>query len=303
MPGDSHATTLQSEPPNIDAVLVRRLIAGQFPQWAGLLVRPVIFSGWDNRTFHLGEDLVVRLPNGAQYANQVTKEHRWLPELAPHLPLKIPEPIAIGTPAYGYQHLWSVYRWIDGEVAGLKNILDQRAFAACLANFLLALQSIDATGGPSPGLHNFFRGGSLAVYDGQAKQALDILRGKIDTKAAIRLWDAALASSWSRAPVWVHGDISVGNLLVQNGRLHAVIDFGQLTTGDPACDLTMTWTVFKDESRKIFQKTLDLDTDTWTRARAWAFWKAAIVASGLAETNAVDWSEPWRVIDEVLAVY
>ena len=154
-----------------------------------------------------------------------------------------------------------------------------------------------------PGLHNFSRGDSLAVYDGQVKQALDILRGKIDTKAAIRLWDAALANFWNRAPVWVHGDISVGNLLVQNGRLHAVIDFGQLTTGDPACDLTMTWTFFKDEGRKIFQKTLDLDTDTWIRARAWAFWKAAIVAAGLAETNAVDWSEPWRVIDEVLAAH
>lgn len=142
MPGDSHTTSIQSQPPNIDALLVRRLIAGQFPQWTGLPVKPVIFSGWDNRTFHLGEDLVVRLPSGSEYANQVKKEHRWLPELAPHLPLKIPEPIVIGAPAYGYQHLWSIYHWIDGEIASLENIVDRCAFAASLANFLLALQSI-----------------------------------------------------------------------------------------------------------------------------------------------------------------
>ena len=300
---DSHDTAIQRQPPNVDTLLVRRLITGQFPQWTGLPVKPVIFSGWDNRTFHLGENLVVRLPSGSEYANQVTNEHRWLPELAPHLPLKIPAPVVIGAPAHGYQHLWSIYRWTDGNIATLENIVDQRTFAARLAKFLLALQSIDATGGPSPGLHNFFRGDSLAVYDGQVKQALDIRRGKIDTKTAIRLWDAALANFWNRSPVWVHSDISVGTLWVQNGRLHAVIDFGQLTTGDPACDLTMTWIFFKDEGRKIFQKTLDLDTDTWIRAWAWIFWKAAIIAAGLAETNAVDWSEPWRVIDEVLAAH
>ena len=153
------------------------------------------------------------------------------------------------------------------------------------------------------GYTTFSEGGSLAVYDGRVKQSLDTLHGKIDTNAAIRLWNAALASSWNRVPVWVHGDISVGNLLVQNGRLHAVIDFGQLTTGDPACDLTITWTLFKNESREIFQKTLAYDADTWTRARAWTFWKAVIIAAGLVETNAVDWSEPWRVIDEVLAAH
>lgn len=176
---------MQSEPPIIDASLVRRLIAGQFPQWAELQVRPVVFSGWDNRTFRLGEDLVDRLPSGSEYADQVTKEHRWLPELAPHLPLNIPVPLAIGVPACGYQHLWSVYSWIDGEVASLENIVDQSAFAACLANFLLALQNIDASSGPSPGLHSFYRGGSLAVCDEQFRQALVILEGKIDTNAAI----------------------------------------------------------------------------------------------------------------------
>ncbi len=292
---------MQSEPPIIDAALVRRLIAGQFPQWAKLQVRPVVLSGWDNRTFHLGEELVVRLPSGSEYADQVIKEHRWLPELAPHLPLNIPVPLAIGVPACGYQHLWSVYRWIDGEVASLENIIDQSAFAADLANFLLVLQNIDASSGPIPRSHSFYRGGSLAIYDEQVRQALVILKGKIDIKAAARVWETGLASTWNRKPVWVHGDISLGNLLLQNGQLYAVIDFGQLTAGDPACDLVIAWTLFEGKSREIFQKILALDAGTWARARAWAFWKAAIVATGLAATNAIDWSEPWRVIDEVLA--
>ncbi len=291
---------MQTQRPIIDVALVRQLIDGQFPQWAELKVRPVILSGWDNRTFRLGDDLLVRLPSGPEYADQVLKEHRWLPELAPCLPLKIPEPLAIGVPAFGYQHCWSVYRWIDGENASFKNIIDPNAFAAHLANFLLALHRIDASGGPSPGLHSFFRGGSLAVYDTQFRQALANLGGKIDAKAAIRLWESGLASTWSRNSVWVHGDISLGNLLVQKGQLAAVIDFGQLTTGDPACDLVMAWTFFSGESRGIFQSKLALDADTWNRSRAWAFWKAAIVAAGLTVTNAVDWSEPWHVIDEVL---
>jgi aminoglycoside phosphotransferase (APT) family kinase protein len=196
--------------------------------------------------------MVVRMPSSADYACQVEKEHQWLPQLAPHLPLLVPEPLAIGKTDCGYEHLWSVYRWIEGKMSSRETITDLPAFAKSLAHFLLALHEIDACGGPALGLHSFFRGGSLAVYDEQVKQALNILQGKIDTQAAIRLWNTALASCWDRGPVWVHGDISLGNLLVQNSRLHAVIDFGQLTTGHPASDLTINWTLFKDESREIF---------------------------------------------------
>lgn len=144
----------------IDTALVTRLIATQFPEWADLPIKQVEFGGWDNRTFHLGEHMVVRLPSAGAYAAQVEKEHRWLPRLAPLLPLPIPVPLARGDPGDGYPWHWSVYRWLDGEIATVERITDLRQFATVLAQFLAVLQQIDATGGPPPGPHNFFRGGS-----------------------------------------------------------------------------------------------------------------------------------------------
>jgi len=287
--------------PVIDAALARSLVADQFPHWAGLPVRLVARSGWDNRTFRLGRHMLVRMPSAADYVGQVAKEHRWLPQLAPLLPLVIPEPLAMGTPALAYPWHWSVYRWIEGGTAGRGTIADMDAFAASLACFLLALQRIDAAEGPAPGLHSFHRGAGLAVYDTQARRAMAALQGNLDSNAATRIWEAGLASAWIAKPVWVHGDISAGNLLVRHGRLHAVIDFGQLTTGDPACDAVIAWTLFHAKNRKAFQEGLAFDAATWARARAWALWKAMIVAAGFVETNAVEWSKPWHVIREVLA--
>lgn len=287
--------------PEIDATLAARLVADQFPRWAGLPVEPVAHSGWDNRTFRLGGQMLVRLPSAAQYASQVAKEHQYLPQLAPLLPLAIPEPLVMGKPARGYPWPWSVYRWIEGSSACHANVADMLGFAQGIARFLLALRRIDASGGPSPGMHSFYRGAGLAIYDAQTRKAIAALRGNIDDKAAIRIWEAALSSAWEPAPVWVHGDISAGNLLVREGRLHAVIDFGQLTVGDPACDAVMAWSFFRDESRAAFRDALALDEATWARSRAWALWKAVIVASGFAKTNAVEWRQPWNVISEVLA--
>lgn len=285
----------------IDAALVRSLVADQFPQWAGLAVSAVARSGWDNRTFRLGRYLLVRMPSAADYAGQVAKEHRWLPQLAPLLPLVIPEPLVMGKPSLGYPWHWSVYRWIPGETAGRGTVADMCELAASLAGFLLALQHIDATAGPAPGLHSFYRGAGLAVYDAQARRAMAVLQGNIDSNAAIRIWEAGLASAWKARPVWVHGDISAGNLLVLKGRLHAVIDFGQLAAGDPACDAAIAWTLFRGDSRRAFQHELALDAGTRARARAWALWKAMIIAAGFVKTNAVEWSKPWHVLGEVFA--
>ena len=285
----------------VDEKLVRRLVAGQFPQWAGLLVRPVAVGGWDNRTFHLGEHMIVRLPSAAGYAAQVEKEQRWLPRLAPLLPLSIPVPIAIGEAAEGYAWKWSTYQWLEGERAATGRIADIRDFAVNLAQFVIAMQRIDPMDGPSPGPHNFYRGGPLAIYDAETRQAITALRGKIDVAAAAEAWDAALATAWHKSPVWIHGDVSSGNLLVQDGRLSAVIDFGQLGVGDPACDLAIAWTLFKGESRQAFRATLGLDAATWARGRCWTLWKALIVAAKLTDSNAAEAREPWRIIDEVLA--
>jgi aminoglycoside phosphotransferase (APT) family kinase protein len=285
----------------IDDALVRCLVAGQFPQWSELPIRPVTPSGWDNRIFRLGDAMLVRLPSGEYYAAQVAKEQRWLPCLAKSLPLPIPTPLALGQPAVGYPWNWSVYRWLEGEAASSGLIADLIEFASTLGRFLGALQRIDATGGPGPGPHNFHRGGALGIYDGQTRQAIAALEGKIDGDAATAVWEAALESVWQRTPVWVHGDVSASNLLVREGRLSAVIDFGQLGVGDPACDLAIAWTYFKGASRQAFRDALPLDAETWVRGRGWALWKALIVASGLVETTATEAAHSWRTIDEVLA--
>lgn len=288
------------EHPSIDSKLVRQLVAAQFPQWADLSIRPVFPGGWDHKTFRLGDAMAVRLPSAAAYAAQVAKEHRWLPRLAPWLPLPIPAPLALGEPTDGYPWPWSVYRWLEGDTASHERVADLRDFATGLARFVVALQRIDPTGGPAPGAHNFHRGGSLKTYDGEARQAIATLAGRIDVDAATGIWDAALASTWHRAPVWVHGDLSAGNLLVQEGRLSSVIDFGTLCTGDPACDLSIAWTLLVGESREAFRSMLPLDEETWARARGWTLWKALIGAAGLSRTNATDAAQAQRVLDVLL---
>jgi aminoglycoside phosphotransferase (APT) family kinase protein len=257
----------------ITAGVAARLVAAQFPQWAGLPVTPVALNGQDNTTFRLGSELSVRLP-GASSVPQVAKEHRWLPVLAPHLPLPVPEPVAMGRPSEGFPRPWSVYRWIEGEPASTGRVAGLTGFASALAGFLAALQAVDAGGGPPAGRHNFFRGGPLAAFDEQARRLIRLAAGDIDAGAAASVWDTALASGRERAPVWVHGDLAASNVLVAGGALHAVIDFGGVAVGDPAYDLVMEWEFFTGESAAAFRRGLRLDEATWARGRGWALWKA-----------------------------
>ena len=258
--------------------LVSRLVTAQFPQWAGLPVRPVDVDGWDNATFRLGELMSVRLPSSQAYVEQVEKEHRWLPILAPQLPLPVPEPLAVGEPGCGFPRPWSVYRWIEGRTAAAATVANPAEFAADLAGFLAALYKVDPSGGPLPGTHNFFRGGSPAHYDAETRAALAALRGQIDTSLAEQVWEEALAARWDGRPVWFHGDAQPGNLLLDpSGRLSAVIDFGTSGIGDPACDTTIAWTFLSGESQRVFKQRLPVDEATWTRGRGWAVWKAMIV--------------------------
>lgn len=282
----------------IDVSLVRRLLV-QFPQWADLPVKRVEFDGWDNTTFRLGEDLSVRLPSAQAYAGQVEKEHRWLPRLAALLPLSIPVPLAMGVPANGYPWHWSVYRWLEGENATIKSIADLQQFATALAQFLAALQRIDPADGPPPGQHNFFRGGPLTTYDSETRDAIATLRGRIDADAVTAVWEAALRATWHGPPVWLHGDVSAGNLLVEKGRLNAVIDFGCTAVGDPACDLTIAWTLLSGESRDAFRAALPLDRATWARGRGWALWKGLITLVKHT-TNPTKARNARGVIDDVL---
>jgi aminoglycoside phosphotransferase (APT) family kinase protein len=260
----------------IDAALVRRLIAQQFPQWAALPVTPVKIDGWDNRTYRLGTELTARLPTHESYTAAIDKEHEWLPVLAPHLPVAIPAAVAKGSPGEGYPYHWAIRSWIDGETASSETVADLNEFARSIAEFILALQSVDATGGPVAGAHSFHRGGPPEYYHDETVEALAVLKGRIDADLAREVWDAALATSWGRPPVWFHGDIASGNLLVRDGRLSAIIDFGTSGVGDPACDLVIAYTFFAGESRETFRAAVGQDRGTWARARGWALWKALI---------------------------
>jgi aminoglycoside phosphotransferase (APT) family kinase protein len=262
---------------DITVEVARRLVAAQFPQWADRPIRPVLHDGWDNTTFRLGDELSLRLPSDDGYVAQIAKEHRWLPVLAPLLPRRIPEPVAMGRPDGTFPRPWSVYRWIDGETASRARVRDLTAFANDLGTFLATLQSVDTTDGPAAGAHSFFRGSALGVYDADARQAIDTLGDDIDADAVTSLWESALATSWPRPPVWVHGDVAASNLLADDaGALRAVIDFGCCAVGDPACDLVIAWTFFDGASREAFRAALGFDDDTWRRGRGWALWKALI---------------------------
>lgn len=263
----------------ITTALVASLVAEQFPRWAGLDVRPVAHDGWDNTTFRLGEALSVRLPSADAYIPQIDKEQRWLPLLAPRLPFPIPIPVARGRPGCGFPRPWSIYQWIEGDPAHIGRVNDEIELAADLARFLVALYAIDANDGPPAGQHSFFRGGPLSTYDAQSRESLQLLGDDVDCEAVTEVWDAAIASRWERRAVWVHGDVAPSNLLVADGRLVGVIDFGCSAVGDPACDLVIAWTYFTDDSRAIFRKAMSLDEATWTRARGWALWKALITLS------------------------
>lgn len=261
---------------DIDEALAHSLVAECFPQWAHLPVRQVLPGGWDNRTFRLGDELAVRLPSAEGYAAAVEKEQRCLPGLATQLPLPIPAPVAAGRPAAGYPWPWSVNRWLAGEPAATARIDDLDRFALDLAAFLRALRRADTTGGPLAGPHSFFRGGDLAVYETEARQAIESLADRGFADWATGLLGRALESRWSGAPVWVHGDVAVGNLLVREGRLAAVIDFGSSAVGDPACDLVIAWTRFDAATAAVFRDAVALDAGTWARAAGWALWKALI---------------------------
>jgi aminoglycoside phosphotransferase (APT) family kinase protein len=260
----------------IDAELVRRLVAAQFPQWSALSVTPVELDGWDNRTYRLGDEMTVRLPTAAGYAPAVDKEDRWLPILAPELPVAIPIPLGLGRPGDGYPFRWSIRRWLEGETVGSRPVDDLVGLARAVAEFVVALQSIDATDGPRAGAHSFYRGASLVHYSDETLDSIARLGSRIDAGWAGLIWRAALDASWTGPSVWFHGDIASGNLLTRGGKLSAVIDFGTSGVGDPACDLVIAWTLFSGASREAFRNAVNQDDATWARARGWALWKALI---------------------------
>ncbi|CAL9430320.1 hypothetical protein SUDANB37_02049 [Streptomyces sp. enrichment culture] len=253
---------------DIDADLVGRLIAARFPRWADLPVTRVPSAGTDNAMYRLGDDLVVRLPRVPGAARQVAKEQRWLPRLAPHLPLAVPVPVGRGEPGEGFPLPWSVLRRLDGADAYDEPLTDLEGAAESLGRFVRALRGVDATDGPPA-----FRGGPVHGRDADVRAAIQDLGadGTVDGDAATDAWEAVLRlPQWEGDPVWLHGDLLPGNLLGRGGTLSAVIDFGGLGVGDPACDLMPAWTVLTAGTREVFRAAADVDDATWARGRGWA---------------------------------
>lgn len=287
----------------INKALVSRLINKQFPEWSDLYNTAVKNGGNDNRTFHLGDQMSVRLPSAAGYAPQVEKEQKWLPILGEKLSLPIPVPIAKGNPNEEYHWSWSIYKWLEGEPLSYNNIENLNHIAKELGIFLKELQAIDASEGPLAGKHNFYRGGSLSIYNDETRNAIENNKEDFDGGLLSEIWWLALDSEWKSMPVWVHGDIAPGNLLVKDGNLCAVIDFGILGVGDPSCDAAIAWTFFDDASRNVFRNEINFDKVTWNRARGWALWKALITYDAQKVSDKVKAIEAFNTIRTIVEDY
>lgn len=261
--------------PHIDVALVQRLLREQFPQYADRAVRPVDVDGNDNRSFRVGDDLSARLPSATGYEVQVEKEAILLPRIADGVSLPVPVVVGMGAPGEGYPFRWSLRRWIDGDL--LRDaVVDAKRLPADIARFLRELWAIDPTGGPEPGPATFGRGGPLPQWDRDIEKFTTLLEHRIDAPAIRAEWEAAAHTGWRDAPRWFHGDVANTNLLVDDRRLCAVLDFGCAGVGDPACDLMIAWSDFDDAQRTVFRNELDADDALWARGRAWALWKALI---------------------------
>lgn len=296
---------LHADQVETDVDLVRRLLAAQFPHWADLPIKPVASDGTENAIYRLGDDMAVRLaysPGRPAKAEQVEKLDRWLPELAPHLPLAIPEPIATGKPTDEFPCPWPIVQWLEGEEATLERLADPVQAAKQLAEFVRALVKIDPTGGPAPGEHNFWRGVPLAERDELTRRCIAQSEALIDTAAVTEAWKHDLeAPVWDKPPVWIHGDIDPGNLLVVDGKLSAVIDWGGLAVGDPCYELQPAWNLFRGESRDAYRKTLGFDDATWRRGRGFALSTAVVALPYYLNTNPVIVKMARYIIDEVLS--
>lgn len=279
-----------------DTNLVRRLLEAQHPDWATLALERVPSSGTDNALYRLGDDMVARLPRIDWAVAGLAREVEWLPRLAPHLPVEIPTVLAEGAPGEGYPWPWAVYSWVAAENPEVGHTVEPESLAHDLVALIRAFRRIELEG-PVSG-----RGLLLAVRDEAARSALGALHGEIDVAAAAAAWEDALrAPTWPGAPVWIHGDLLPGNLLLHEGRLTGVLDFGAVGTGDPACDLVAAWGVLPERARELFRHQLDIDDATWARGRGWALSIALIALPYYKDTNPGFAAVARHLIAEVLA--
>jgi aminoglycoside phosphotransferase (APT) family kinase protein len=281
---------------DIDADLVARLVAAQFPGLDGLTVRPVQSTGTVNAIYRLGDHLYARLPRMPSWVRDLEKECHWLPKLAPRVSLRVPGPVARGRPADRYPFSWAIYRWIPGQPYADELVENERLAARDLAQFLTELRQVPVAEAPRTGRR------PLRELDEGTRAAIDSAGGVIDRDAALTAWERALtAPAWDGTPVWVHTDLLRPDLLVAGGRLSAVIDFGGVGAGDPAADLIAAWSVFGHLGREAFRCALEADDDAWNRARGYALHQAALIIPYYTETNPGFVTLAKRTVEQVLA--
>lgn len=293
-------TKMHADEADTDAGLVQRLLRGQFPQWAHLPVRRLASGGTVNAIYRVGDALTVRLPLTAGGAETLADEARWLPRLAPALPVTIPTVAGLGEPAEGYPWRWAVHRWIEGEPPVEGRVADPESLARDLAAFVGGMRGVGFPDGPPA-----HRGGPLGAADSGTRAAIDALRRTdepFDAAAALAAWEKALAAQeWSGKACWIHSDLMPSNLLVAEDRLAAVIDFGTVGLGDPAVDLIPAWNLLTSSARQVFRDCVDVDDDTWARARGWSLSMALVQLPYYRKTNPVISANARYVIDQVLS--
>lgn len=276
---------------------VRELVAAQFPQWAALEVNAVPIGGTDHALFRLGERLVARMPRMEWAVDQARRDLRWLPRLAPHLPLPVPEPVAVGEPGAGFPYPWSVVPWLLGDNPGIAD-LDEAA-AVALAAFVRALRAVETTGGPWKAGEE--RGVPLVARDRSTRAAIAELGSRVDGQRLTQVWDDALdAAPYAGPGEWLHGDLLAGNLLAVDGRLSAVIDFGGLGVADPAPDVAPAWTLFDAPRRAVYRDELGCDDDEWRRGRGWALSTSVIALPYYWDTYPAICAQAVRTLAAVL---
>jgi aminoglycoside phosphotransferase (APT) family kinase protein len=282
---------------DIDDGIVHGLLLTQFPQWAALPLHRVNSTGTVNAIYRLGDDMYVRLPRVHRWAGGLQNELRWLPTLAPQLPLAVPEPVATGEPDAGYPFSWAVYRWLEGETFAIDRVRDEGQDAVALAQFISSMRNIDPSGAPQS-----TRARSLSTLDAETRTAIVASGALVDPDATLAAWETGLhGPAWTGTPVWTHGDLIPPNLLVHDGRLRAVIDFGSVGAGDPAVDVIPAWSVFGTGGREAFRSALDVDEDTWVRSRGLALHQALLIIPYYRETNPDFVTMAIRTVEHVLA--
>ncbi len=285
----------------IDIQLVEKLVRSQFPKWNSHPIKPVQLSGTGNYSFRLGDSMIIRLPRTPRHAQQVEKEYTWLPKIKSYLPLPIPEVLGVGKPGEGYPWNWVIYNWFEGEPLASSPVSDLKLLAEDLAHFFSKLHNIDFKEGPLPGIQGSNRGGPLTDHDLEMRAGIATLKKRMDVSKVVAIWEKALKAPKQTTPIWIHGDVSSSNILVQNGRLSAVIDFGQLTRGDPAYDFACAWIFLDKEARRHFRKILNIDDDTWARSHAWGLRRTVVHAAGLkVKRKTIEATECWKLLEKAV---